>query len=412
MYDNRVVITGLGVLSSNGIGKEVFSRMIFSGVSGIKPVSLFDTAPFKVKTAGEIADFDAARFLGPKGLRTLDRSTKLLNSAAKLALDDASLNINEENSRSAGVVIGSTLGSIKSIVDFHKEAVLEGVRYVNPALFPNTVINSPASQVSIRFNIKGFNTTLATGACSGLDAISYAVNFIKLKRAEIVLAGGVEELCLQNFLGFYKAGCLAGTAEKGVELSCPFDKRRNGVILGEGACVLVLEDYEHALRRGARIYAEIKGLAGSFEPYDEAGQATEGSGIKSAIRKSLAKAEVPVDGIDYISASANSSVAGDLREAAAISVVFGACVRKVPVAAIKSMIGECFSAGSAFQAAEAVCAIEAQMVPATVNYAEPDTECALNVPGAAFSRRVNNVLINSAGAGGCGSCAVVSKLNQ
>ena len=188
--NKRVVITGIGVLASNAIGKDDFWKAIREGRSGIKPVTLFDTSTTRAKMAGEITDFRAEQFLGEKGLRTFDRVTKLVLSAAKLALDDAGLKapLDEGLSVQTGVSLGSTLGSVRSISEFDKEGLRGGPRSVNPALFPNTVINAPASQISIRFNIKGFNTTISTGFSASLDAIDYAANFIKLYDYDIVLA--------------------------------------------------------------------------------------------------------------------------------------------------------------------------------------------------------------------------------
>jgi 3-oxoacyl-[acyl-carrier-protein] synthase II len=263
--NRNVVITGIGILSSIGIGKENFWDVLFKGKTGFKEITLFDTSALNVHIAGEISDFDPVAFLGKKGLRTLDRSTRLINSAAKLAIDDANLQITEENAHLTGVSIGTTFGSLHSISQFDREGLIEGPKYVNPSHFPNTVINSPASQVSIRFTIKGFNTTISTGFCASLDAVSYAADFIKLNRADVVLAGGVEELCEETFLGFHNLGCLSGF-DGSEPLCCPFDARRNGVILSEGAAVLILEDEEHALRRGASIMAKISGYGNSFDP--------------------------------------------------------------------------------------------------------------------------------------------------
>src|SRR4030065_110491 len=249
---HRVVISGIGVLSPVGIGRQVYWEALFRGKTGFKAISLFDAAPYKVRIAGEISDFDPVSFLGKKGLRTLDRSTRLLSSAAKLAIDDAKLQITDENTNSIGVSIGTTFGSLHSISQFDREGLIEGPRFVNPSHFPNTVINSPTSQVSIRFKIKGFNTTISTGFCASLDAVSYAADFIRLNRADVVLAGGVEELCEETFLGFHNLGCLSGT-DGSEPICCPFDARRNGIILSEGAVVLVLEYEEYALNRGAKI---------------------------------------------------------------------------------------------------------------------------------------------------------------
>lgn len=402
MAAKRAVVTGLGIICSDAIGKEAFENALLKGISGIKPISLFDTTDFKVKTAGQVKDFKPEEILGLKGLRLLDRSTKLLNCATKLALEDAKLEINEENTRDIGVVIGTTLGSLKSICDFDKEALTEGPQFVNPALFPNTVINSPASQVSIKFKIKGFNTTISTGFSASLDALGYALDFIKLGRAKIILAGGVEELCIQTFLGFYKTGFLAGIKDGSVELSCPFDRRRNGIIFGEGSGVLVLEDLDSALTRKANIYAEVLGFGMGF--------AAKGFGLARAMRSALGEANIPSENIDYICAAANSTVRGDFLETTAIKDVFAKTQNKVYISAIKSMLGECFSASGALQAIAAVCAIDKQQVSPTINYQEKDPACDLNyVTGSAQRGKISKVLINAFGPAGRNSSLVISK---
>jgi 3-oxoacyl-[acyl-carrier-protein] synthase II len=336
MDNKRVVITGLGIMSSNGIGKDAFFAAILNGISGIKPISLFDTSPFQVKIAGEIKDFFPEEFLGPKGLRTLDRSTKLVASASKLGLEDAKLAIKEANTHDVGVAIGTTLGSVRSISEFDKEAIKEGPRYVNPALFPNTVINSPASQVSIKFNIKGFNATISTGFSAGLDAINYAADFIRLGRAKIVLAGGVEELCEQTFLGFYKRGLMVGASSK------------SGVIIGEGSAILVLEDLDSAIQRKAHIYAEVAGYGAGFGLEE---------GIKTAIEECLKEANISRADIGYISSGANLGNENDIAESQVIKDLFGN-QSKIPVSSIKPLIGECYSASGSLQAAAAAAVIE------------------------------------------------------
>ncbi|MFH0763139.1 MAG: beta-ketoacyl-[acyl-carrier-protein] synthase family protein [Candidatus Omnitrophota bacterium] len=384
MPEDKIVITGLGVIASNGTGKDAFFDGIFGGLSGIKPISLFDASHLKAKSAGQIKDFSAQEFLGAKGLRTLDRSTKLAASAAKMALDDAGLVITEENSRDVGIAVGSTLGSIKSISDFDREALTEGPRYVNPALFPNTVINSPASQVSIRFNIKGFNATLSTGFSAGLDAINYAVDMLKAQRAKVVLAGGVEELCLQTFLGFYKCGFLAGAEGRG------------GFILGEGAAILVLEALSSALKRKAHIYACVDGFGNAFD----SSYNPQAEGLKKSMCLALDQAQINAQDIDYICSGANSSLDVDAMEAVAIKDVFGAGVQELKISSIKPMIGECFSAGGALQAAAAVGALERQAVPPTINYREKGPAC---------DCQISSALLNAFGPSGCNSSMVISK---
>ncbi|MDP2941745.1 MAG: beta-ketoacyl-[acyl-carrier-protein] synthase family protein, partial [Candidatus Omnitrophota bacterium] len=398
---SRVVITGLGVVSPNsGVGKDSFAQAIFAGTSGIRNITLFDTTPYQAKTAGEVRDFNPQAVLGKEGLRVLDRGTKLLSCAAKTALEDAGITITEENSRAIGLAVGNTLGSLQSICDFDKTAITEGPQYVNPSLFPNTVINAQVSQASIRFKIRGFNVTISNGFSSGLDALIYAANFIRLGRKKIILAGGVEELCEQTFIGFYKAGFLSGSKGEKFESSCPFDRRRNGAVLGEGAAVLVLEELGSALKRGARIVAEIKG-DGTFFDGNRIDKYKRGSvGLGQAMRLSLEKASLLPQDIDYLSCGANSTVAGDRLEAGAIEEVF----REGPapgLSCLKSMLGESFSAAGALQAAAAVCAIEKQLIPPTLNYREKDPLCDLGlVTEEARSCRVENALINAFGPGG------------
>lgn len=410
MPKNRIVITGLGVIASNGIGKDRFQEAIFKGVSGIRPISLFDMSQFKVKTGGEIEGFEASEFLGSKGLRNLDRSIKLVSSAAKMALDDAKLDFSGSDSSDVGMAVGTTLGSVRSIREFHQDAVKDGPRYVNPALFPNTVINSPASQASIRFNIKGFNITFSTGFSAGLDAVNYAVDFLRMGRARIALAGGVEEMCIETFFGFYRTGCMAGLRDGDPELSCPFDKRRSGVIFGEGAGMLVLEELGSAIKRNAKIYAEVLGCGWGHDAYSIGKYNPAGEGLKRAMAMSLREANIPPGEVDYICAAANSTVDGDIIESEAIKDVFGDSSKKTYVSSVKSMTGECFSASGALQAAAAVSAIERQTVPPTINYKEKDARCDLNhVVNEARSCKVDTVLVNAFGPTGNNASLVISK---
>lgn len=402
MEENKVVVTGVGVVSSIGIGKDNFFEGLLNGRSGIKKISLFDTSEFKAKSAGQISDFKPEEFLGEKGLRLLDRSTKLVNSAAKLALDDGGVMIDEINTLTTGVVVGNTFGSLKSICDFDKEAVTTGPQYVNPALFPNTVINSPASQISIKFNIKGFNATISNGFSSSLDAISYASNFIRTNRADMVLAGGVEELCLQSFLGLHRMGRLSGL-NNAPELCCPFDKRRNGLILGEGAGIMILESLDSAVNRKAKIYAQISGFANGFS--------SSRRGLRKAIELALDSAGIEKQDIDYICAAAQSDMELDAQEAAVIKDVFQDLTQEVAVTSIKSMTGECISASGVLQLASSLCAIEEKMASPIVNYEERDPDCDLNyIIDKPRSLDINNVLINSFGPCGTASSMVVSKI--
>ena len=393
--ERKVVISGIGVLSPIGIGRDNYWEALFQGKTGFREITLFDTAPFQVHEAGEISDFDPLSLLGKKGLRDLDRSTRLICSAAKLALDDSRLLISEENTHSTGVSVGTTFGSLHSISQFDRSGLIEGPRFVNPSHFPNTVINSPASQVSIRFKIKGFNTTISTGFCASLDAVSYAADFIRLNRADVVFAGGVEELCEETFMGFHKLGCLSGM--DGSAPACrPFDAKRNGLILSEGAAVLVLEEEAHALNRGAAIFARVLGYGNAFDPSAERTFNHAGQGLKNAIALALEDASLnPVD-VDYVSACSNSSKGLDRMETRVIKEVFGKHAYAVPVSSIKSMVGESFSASGALSLAAAVGALLKETIPPTVNFKERDPECDLDyVPNVARQKRVRTVLVTA-----------------
>lgn len=407
--DRNIVITGIGVLSPIAIGRDAYWQALVEGKTGFGPITLFDASSFKTRIAGEIKDFDAAIFLGKKGLRDLDRSTRLLCSAAKLAIDDSGLAINENTTHALGVSIGTTFGSLHSISQFDRAGLLEGPRAVNPSHFPNTVINSPASQASIRYKIKGFNTTISTGFCASLDALSYAADFIRLNRADAVLAGGVEELCEETFSGFHHLGCLSGL--HGSEpRCCPFDARRDGIILSEGAAVLVLEAEEHARERGATILAHVLGYANAFDPSADYQFNHAGQGLQSAITGALKESALAAEDIDCISACANSSRGLDRLETSVIKRVFGEYSRNVPISSIKSMVGESYSASGALAVAAAVGSLHHHIIPPTVNYSVGDPDCDLDyVPAGARQKPIRSVLLNAVDPYGQNSAVVLGR---
>jgi len=405
---DKIVITGIGVLSSIGIGKDAFWQALQEGKSGVKPVTLFDTSKLKVKMGAEISDFNPGAILGEKGLRNLDRATKLLLCAGKLALDDAKLEITEENSTSFGISIGTTLGSLWSISEFDKSALRDGPHFVNPAEFPNTVINSPPSQLAIRLKSKGPCATISSGFTSSLDAIKYGIDLIRNKRAQIVLGGGVEEFCEQTYLGFYKVNFLAGV--KGPELNCPFDQRRNGIIFGEGSAILVLESEESAKKRGANIYARILGFGTYFYPYAINKYEPQGYGLKKAMRLALDDASVAPFEVDYISAAANSTRDADIIETGAVKDLWGAKAGKVAISATKSMLGETFSASGVLAAVATTGSIQKGFIPATLNYKEKDSSCDLDyVANSARKAKINKALVNAFGPSGSNSCMVIGE---
>ncbi len=406
MTEKNIAITGLGVISPVGKGREDFWAGLREGRPGFRDITLFDTSPFAMKLGGEITAFDPLVYLGKKGVRELDRSTRLICSAAKLALDDARLLISDDNSDAVGVSLGATFGSLHSISQFDRVGLTEGPRYVNPSHFPNTVINSPASQVSIRFGIKGFNTTISNGFCAGLDSLMYAADFLRLRRADAVLAGGVEELCEEMFRGFSLLGCLAGS-DGSEPVCCPFDAQRNGVILSEGACLLALEDMHAARKREADIIAIVLGYGSSFD------RSTGGDGLLRAITAAMADAGCALDEIDYISSCANSSRELDRTETKVIKRVFQEASRKIPVSSIKSMIGESFSASGSLSLASAVGAIRDGIIPPTANYQVKDPECDLDyVVNEAREKHIRKVLVTASDPYGQNSAVILGQYEE
>lgn len=411
----RVVITGLGVLAGNGKGKEEFWQALEDGKVGYQPVKTFDVPQdqFQHNVAAEIKDFDAITYMGQKGLRNLDRSTRILISAGRLAVLDSGYIVTEENTDDTGVSVGTTLGSIKSIADFDEVTLREGPRYTNPALFPNTVINSPASQVSIWQKIKGFNTTISTGFTASMDAMSYAYDFLQYERAKVIYTGGVEEMAYLTFYGFYVLKFMSGSKDGEAFINCPFDKRRNGVTFGEGACLLCMEDYEHALRRDAPIMAEVLGFGTSFDPFRINKYNPRGAGLKRSMQFALKEAGVKPEDIDYICANANSSIAADKIETEALKEIFGEHAKRIPISAVKSMLGECYSVSGALAAAASVGVLVKNFIPPTINYEIPDPACDLDyVPNKSRKAEVNHILIINFGPNGTNTCMVLKRFKK
>jgi len=378
MKNQRIVITGIGILSPIGSGKDNYWQGLKEGRSGIKNITVFDTAKFKIKVGGEITEFNPKETLGRIGLVDLDRATTLLSCAMKFALQDSGLDINENNKRRMGISVGTMLGTLNSISEFDKAGLIQGPKFVNPSRFPNTVINSPASRAAIRFGIKGFNTTISSGFCAGADAIDYAVHALNFNRAEQVLAGAVEELSLQTFLGFYELGYLSGLKNGFSPVSRPFDKNRDGIVFAEGSTVIVLETLESALKRKAKIYAEIASIASNFDPGCFHKFNKKAEGMIGAMASAISNGGLEKEDIGCIFANANSTKDADAIETKAIKKVFGTHVKDIPVTAIKSMIGETFSSSGVMNVAAALGSFEKGFIPAIKNYQTKDDDCTLN----------------------------------
>lgn len=407
----RVVITGLGIVSPAGIGKQAFWDGLMEGKSGIEPISLFDVSGFRSRHAGEVRDLSAVSLPGRKEQWTVSRSITMAASAATLALEDAGIQVTDQNRHDIGVVYGATLACLNVMARFDQQSMREGPRLCDPGMFPDTGVGAPACRVSILLGARAFNATLSNGATSSLDALRYGVHFIRMGRAHTVLAGGVEELCLETYLGYYSRKALSGSRNGGGgEGSRPFDRTRNGIVPGEGSAVLVLEDYDHARQRGAAILAEVRGYGAAFDPHAGSDYDKEGCGAMAAMRSALREAEMTPGGIDLIAASANSSSAGDRMEARAIAHVFGDRAACPPVTALKSMLGESYSAAGAFQAAAAALAIQRGGVPPTINCTTPDPDCPVGaIVTSPQERDVDAVLVNAFGWTGTNAAMVLAK---
>lgn len=411
MDRKRIVITGIGVVSPIGIGKDQYWESLEQGKSGFKSITLFDTSDLEVKTAGEITEFNPKDILGKKGLVDLDRATTLLLSATKFALEDSQIDISNINSPKTGISVGTTFGSLNSLSEFDQQSLDEGPNFVNASRFPNTVINSPASRAAIRYSVKGPNSTLSTGFCASLDALEYAIYCINSNRAKRMITGAVEEMCIQTFLGFYKLGYLSGL-NNNEPVSCPFDKRREGIIFSEGSAVFILEELDSALERKAHIYAEVLGMGSNFDPFRLDKFNPKGTGIIGAMESALENANLKPKEIDCIFANANSTNDADLVETKAIKEVFGDLAGRIPVTAIKSMVGEAFSASGGMALAAAMASLEKDFIPPTINLKEKDPLYDLDyIANTSRKQKVDKAMINCFGPNGANSVLVIGKYN-
>jgi 3-oxoacyl-[acyl-carrier-protein] synthase II len=347
---NRVVITGVGVVSSLGDSSSCLQSSLCSGRCAVKPVELFSTAGLGCPLGGEIPSFEAQKYLGRRNLRPLDRTSRLVASAAQLAFDDSGWSEPMRKDEEVGLVLGTMFCSVHTISEFDRRALEAGPRYASPMDFSNTVINAAAGQTAILHNLRGINSTISTGITSGLRAIAYATEVIRSGRARAILAGGADEMCFESFCGFDRAGLLCRSEQSSGDFPIPFDKRRNGFALGEGAALLMLEDAHFARDRGALSLAEITGHGCGYDCSQGEDEETAVNAIALSVRHAINDAFTGPHEIDCLSASANGSYAGDLHEAKGIFAGLNGQTRKLPVTAIKSMLGETLGASGPLQA--------------------------------------------------------------
>lgn len=404
----RVVITGLGIVSPIGIGREAFWTSLTNGRTGIKPITLFDTSQLACKTAAEISDFDARAALPGMKTGMLYRTAQLSCVAAKLGLDDAGIELNAETKPRIGVMIGNTLGVMHTYSEFYRTALTGGYVAASPMDFANIIAITAAGYVSILFGVSNFNSVISSGELSGLDAIKYGASFIRNGKADMVIAGGVEAISLEIYLLNYLPKFLSGSTPGQREFCSPFGKGRNGFVLGEAGAVVVLEDYEHAVARGATIYAELRGFGAAFDSRAFFSSTPASKGLTRAISLAIKRSGLSPEGIDYVSASANSSVVDDQSEADAIRNVFGSTTDRLHISAVKSMTGESFSGSTGVQVCASALALHEGVIPPTINSEEQDSDC--NIPLFSESReaKIKTALISAKAASGLAGALVLS----
>lgn len=406
----KIAITGIGVVSPIGIGKSAFFEGLEQGRSGFRPVTLF--ASDRPRLAAEVPNFDPKLYLGDMSVRNLDRTTTMLLVASKQAMDDAGVTITPENATEMGIVIGSTMGSISSVSKFDRDVLKNGYKNANPGIFPSLVMCAAASQVSIKFGIKGLISTISSGYASGLDAMGYAISAIETGKVKRVLVGAVEELCEEIYRGFAKLGLLAGTTAKRDELCSPFDKRRNGFILGEGAVVFQMELLEDARRRGAHVYAVVNEYASHFVQLRFDRRNIERMVTDSArlVNESILDSGIAKSEIDLVVSGANSTLHGDICDAELYKRIFADVENGAPVSAVKSLVGEGFSVSSSFQIAAALYSLEKQKLFPTANFEIADERCSMpTLVRKSVDKKVRNCLVYSTGLGGSIASLLMSR---
>ncbi|MDD2707206.1 MAG: beta-ketoacyl-[acyl-carrier-protein] synthase family protein [Verrucomicrobiae bacterium] len=393
---SRIVISGVGAVTAFGMGTGALWRGLGGGLCGIRPITLFDTASRPFKLAGEVPDFNPASVLGPKGLRLVDRTGLLALCAFHEALADAGLQPETPAMDETGVILGTTMASTASLGSFISQMQRQGPRSVNPAHFPNTVGNSPAGQVSIRFGIRGCNLTVSSGFASSFDAMETAARMLRQGRLQVALAGGVEELSEWTATAFAETGLLSPGASGGKEHCAPFDLDRNGTILGEGSVVFALELEEHARARGIEPRAEYVGGNVRFSAQAAPDNPSPQPALVRTIRSLLEQHRLAPADIDLVVSGASGHPRGDAWEARAILDSLDAAAR-IPVLAPKSQLGETFSASGAIQMAAALFALEHGTLSPTPGFATPDPACPVDcVPGQPRQTRATTALVTAA----------------
>ena len=410
MEKRRVVITGLGAVTPLGNDADTLWKNVVAGKSGIDIVTKVDKEEFPTKIAAEVKDFDPTLFMDKKDARKMDPFTQYAVASSKMAVKDAKLTIDDSNAHRVGVWIGSGIGGMSTWEDQHEKYLNKGARRVSPFFVPMMIPDMAAGQVSIQLGAKGINSCTVTACASGANSIGDAFKSVQRGDVDYIIAGGTEApISNMSFAGFSSAKALS-TTDDPQKASRPFDKDRNGFVMGEGSGIMVLETLETALERGAHIYGEIVGYGATGDAYHITAPAEHGEGAARAMQHALDDAGVNPNEVAYINAHGTSTALNDKYETEAIKTVLGDHAQEVSISSTKSMMGHLLGAAGGVEAIISVKAIEDGIIPPTVNYENPDPDCDLDyVPNEARKQDVNLVVSNSFGFGGHNVALVFKK---
>jgi len=412
--NRRVVVTGIGLVSSLGIGTRANWAALTAGTSGVGPITKFDAEQFATRIAGEVKGFDPLQFIEKKDVKKVDVFIQYAIAASQFAMDDAGLSITPELSTRVGVFIASGIGGFTTIEREHRALLEGGPRKISPFFIPSAIINLAAGQVSIRFGAKGPNSATCTACSASAHAIGDAYEIIRRCDADVMIAGGSEAAITPMGIGGFGAlRALSTRNDEPERASRPFDRDRDGFIVGEGSGVLILEEYEFARRRGARIYAELVGYGMSADAYHITAPSEDGDGAFRVMRNAIASAHVSPEDIAYINAHGTSTPQGDKLETLAIKRCFGDHATQLAVSSTKSMTGHLLGAAGGLEAGITTLAVYHQTAPPTINLDHPDEECDLDyVPNTARALAIRYALSNSFGFGGTNAALLFKRFDS
>jgi 3-oxoacyl-[acyl-carrier-protein] synthase II len=408
----RVVVTGIGLVTPVGNDTPSTWSSLLAGRSGIGQITAFDTSIFKIRIAGEVKNFDPTRYVDKQVARRMDRNLHFAVAACQEAVADACLQMEQWDPRRVGVIVGSGIGGVHSILDNQVALMERGPRRVSPFAVPALMLNSAAAHISIMLGARGPNFALATACATGSHALGEAAEIIRRGRADIMIAGGSEAAMVPMALaGFENMQALSSRNDDPTRASRPFDKDRDGFVMAEGAGVLILERLDKARARGARIYGELAGYGNTADAYHITAPGEDGAGAADCMNMALEDAGLQPSDIDYINAHGTSTPLNDVGETRAIKVAFGEQAYKVAISSTKSMTGHLMGSAGAIEAAFCLLAMRDDIIPPTINYETPDPLCDLDyVPNEARRTRVNVAMSNSFGFGGHNGTVVFRRL--